>query len=179
MRVSMGILLPQLRPLRYPETVLFVDDGESQVLKLHGRLEEGMGADQYLQAATRQTIVNVLSLGSFCRARQKRDGNAHNIRILLQVLEMLLSQYFGRRHECTLRAAVNGKQHGDKRNDGFPAPYISLQQSIHLFSGTQVCIDFMNYSLLSVCQFKRQVIVVKLSDQCCGVEHLSAKFMLS
>ena len=39
------VLAPQAGTLSHAEAVLFVNDGQSQVVELHGVLDEGMGAD--------------------------------------------------------------------------------------------------------------------------------------
>src|SRR5690242_1034878 len=78
---------------------------------------------------------------------------------------MLLREDFRRCHQCTLEAATDHDEHANKCDNGFSASHISLQQPAHLAARTHVGVNLFNDSLLGASQLKRQVIIVKLSDE--------------
>ena len=105
----MFVFLPKLGALCHPKTVLLVDDGEAEVGKLYRRLNEGMGPDQYGQAAVRKTLVNGGALGGGGAPGEQGDGNACWGTQFLEAFVMLGGQDFCRRHQGRLVPIVNGQ----------------------------------------------------------------------
>ena len=69
---------------------------------------------------------------------------------------MLLRQDFCWNHEGRLLACQSRCDHGNRRHNRLPTPYVPLQETIHLVRRTQVKANLVHYFLLPIRQFKRQ-----------------------
>ena len=65
------VFCPQFGPLRNTKTVLFVNDGEAEIVELHGILNDSMGANQNVYAAVGQTFQHALAAFSLYNTREK------------------------------------------------------------------------------------------------------------
>ena len=69
----LGVLRPQASALLDPESVLFVDDHESEVGELHAVFDERMGADQQVRFTRGDALQCSVAFAAFGRARQDAD----------------------------------------------------------------------------------------------------------
>ena len=105
---SNTVLAPQAGPLGHSKAVLLIDDGQAQVMELHRVLDEGMGADEDLQFATHQRLVDLVALLLARRASQKSHLHADGIGEGFDGLQVLPCQNLGRCHDTRLIVVVKG-----------------------------------------------------------------------
>ena len=82
-------------------------------------------------------------------------------------MSVLLGKNFGWRHQGTLKTGFHHGQAGDRRNDGFSATHIPLQQADHRITAIKVLQQYLDHTLLGAgqlewqtgCQFSNQATV--------------------
>ena len=149
-------LLAQCQPLRYAKTVLLVDDGQRQLVKLHLVLNHRMRAHHQLRLATDNARQHLAPLFRLLAAGEPRYTHPQRSKPVQQFPEMLLGQDFGRRHQRTLPAGVDADGGRQRRHHRLAAAHIPLQQPVHGLAELQVLRDFFGYPALSARQGKRQ-----------------------
>ena len=134
--------------------MLLVDDGKAQTCKFHGVFEHGMCTDEYVYGAVHQTGMYLTAASRGGRAGQQCYADAERSGQRAEGFEMLRGEDFGRCHQACLHAIVKCYKHAEKGYEGLSAAHISLQQPVHLLSGTHVGADFLDDALLRPCQFE-------------------------
>lgn len=126
------VLPPKACALDDPETVLLVDDGQSEVLERHVVLYHGVGADEYVQRAVSQLPGDSLPFLPACRAGEQPDvhpqGGSHRTHTFV----VLRGKNLCRSHYAGLCAVVNSDEHCHQRHYGLARSDIALQQTVHL-----------------------------------------------
>ena len=141
--------------------MLLIDDGQPQLGKDHGRLNQGMRAHQDVDVSCLEVFENRLARRALDRPRQQLHPNVHGAQHLSQAFEVLLGQDFRRGHDGRLVAIVLCQQCGEQRHHRLAAPHVPLKQAVHVPSRVEVASDFTKHALLSIGQLKRQPFVVK------------------
>ena len=147
--------------------MLLVDDYESEVVKLHSLLNEGVRTNQYVNLARSEGSQYFVSLLGTCRSGENADfqtevfGHTDNGSIVLAC------QNLSRSHHTGLEAVVHGQKHRYQCHDGLSATHVALQQTIHLHSGDGVLAYLLDDTLLCPRQREWQTCVVE------GVEEVA------
>ena len=149
-------LVAQRQALADAETVLLVDDHQSQPGELHCFLDQRMRADDQLRLAGFDGGLGLGLVLLLQAAGEPDDLHAKWCHPAGDVAEMLVRQDLGGRHQHCLEAAVDGlrcRQRGDHR---LAAADIALQQALHRKGLHQVGPHFCQYPLLRRRQLERQ-----------------------
>ncbi len=155
------VFAPQLGTLLHPETVLLVDDGQTEVLEHDVVFDEGVCAHENIDVAALQPLQNLPPLGGLGGARQEFHPHAQRGQLATDLLEMLGGQDFRGGHQAALEVVVFGDEHGEEGNDGFSAAHVALQQPVHLPSAAHVAPDLAYDPLLGVGQLKVEMLFVE------------------
>ena len=143
----------QLHALMHAETMLLVDDGETQIAERDIFREQRMRADKDVDLAARRVLPRMSSRGRAAFAsRQQCHADAGGARQRFEGVEMLAHQQFRRRHQRALRTRFDGieqRQHGD---DGFTRADIALQQPQHARGRRHIGFDFCQRGFLCIGQ---------------------------
>ena len=148
-------LLPHLGPLCHTKAVLLVDDGQSKAREDHVVLDDGMRADEDMDITILQVVEDGLAFLALHAAREQFDPYGHVAQKLAEGLQVLLGQYFGRCHDASLTAIVDGNERTHQRHKGLARTNVTLQQTVHLATRTHVLAYFLQHTLLRTCQFER------------------------
>ena len=162
-----GALVPQLGALGHTKTVLLVDHHKAQAGKLYGVLDNGVGANKYVDGSVHQSVEHFLSALAFYYASEQGHTQIHILKKSHDGLQMLLGQYLGRSHDTGLIAVVDGNEHRHQCHKRLAATYIALQQTVHLSAGTHVLTYLAYHALLCSGEWERQVLTVEC------VEHIA------
>ena len=125
----------------HAEAVLLVDHGECEVLEGDGLLEDGMGADQDVDAAILERVEDALPLLAALAPGEERDDDARGLGDGGDGLEVLPRKNLRRRHQRRLRAGLDRGCHGEQRDDGLAAADIALQEADHAVFAREVGVD--------------------------------------
>ena len=96
----------------HAEAMLLVDHHEREVAEGDRPLEQGMGADKYVDVACleslkdRRAVLAALPAREECHAYPARGGHG------LDGCQVLARQQFRGRHQCGLGASLDGGRHG-------------------------------------------------------------------
>jgi len=138
-KVGFGALGGEGQALIDAEAVLFVDDGQSEVLEFDVFLEDGVGADQQGDGAVGEAFENISPRFAFDVAGEEGDGDRG---VFLDGGKMLLCQNFRGRQKRRLGAGLDGAQHGEEGQNGLAGADVALQEAEHLLRGGEVGVDF-------------------------------------
>ena len=83
------VFAPQLGTLRHAEAVLLVDDGKAEVVELDGVLDERVRADEDVQLARGEPLVDAVAVAFACGAGEQLHGDADACRQGTDGVEML------------------------------------------------------------------------------------------
>ena len=117
--------------MRHAEAVLLVDDGQRQIFKKHLVLDHRVGADHQPGFAAFNFRQGLPALFGFLAAGEPGGLDTQWLEPADQLSKMLLSEDFGRRHECALPAGVNAARCGQRGHHGFAGADVALQQAVH------------------------------------------------
>ena len=130
-------------------------------------LYDGMGAYEYVDASVPQSPVCFPAFLGLGAASQQGYPYTRAGQAALEVAPVLHRQHLGRGHDAGLVAVVNrdeGREHGHHR---LAAAHISLQETVHLFSGHGIAAYLLDDPFLGPCKFVWNLsvaIVESLSD---------------
>ena len=158
------VLCPQFSPLRHSETVLFVNDGESEIAELHCFLYHGMSTDENIDFSSCETFKYCLAPLALYYACKQFDTQVETVQERLYRSEMLLCEDFCRSHHAGLKTVIHGNKHGHQCYESLSGAYVSLHQTVHLSAGIHVCLYLMHDSFLRPCQFKPKVLLEKVME---------------
>ena len=127
-------LSPQLGTLCHAEAVLLVDDGQSEVGKLHRVFDDGMCADKNLHIAAHQTFEHLAAALALDDAREQFHAYGHVAEKVANGGEVLLCQDLCGCHDAGLIAVVDRQEHGHEGHERLARPHVALQQTVHLLS---------------------------------------------
>ncbi len=149
-------LVAQCQPLVHAEAVLFVDDGQRQVMEHHRLLHQRMRAHHHLRVAGGDLGQHALARLAGDLAGQPGDADAKRLQPAAQVVQMLLGEQFGRRRQRGLLALLHRQHRGQRRHHGLAAADITLHQPQHRRRPRQILPDLREHALLRAGQGERQ-----------------------
>jgi hypothetical protein len=154
-RLARSALVAQSKPLVHAETMLFVDDGQGQIVEGHRLLHQRVRADHHLRRAGSHIGQHAGTRFAGDLAGQPGHADAQRFQPLAQVGQVLLGQQFGRGGERGLLARFH-REHGCHRRDhGLAAAHVALHQPHHWRGLRQVMADLREHALLRTGQRKR------------------------
>ena len=139
-RVAVGPLGAQRRPLLHAEAVLLVDHDAPERSERDLLGQQRMRPDHDAHLARREAVEDRGACLPLHPAREQLDPYlaAHHAAGTLQVAqerahrrEVLLRQHLGRHHERTLVPALHCAQQGGQRDDGLARPHVALEEAVH------------------------------------------------
>ena len=140
----------------HAETMLFVDDGQRQVVERHAFLHQRMRADDQLRRAAGDLGEHRLARLAGDLAGQPHHAHAQRLQPAAQIREMLLGQQFGRRHQCGLMPLFDRQHRRHRRDHGLAAADIALHQPQHRHRFGEIVADLDEDALLRLGQRERQ-----------------------
>ena len=155
------ILCPKTGTLCHTETVLFVNNHQSQGREVHRVFNDRVRTYQDLHVSRQQSGQNRLPLLSFDRPGQQFDTDIHTEKQFPNCFVMLIGQNFGGSHHTCLKTVIQSKQHTHQCHQRFTAADISLKQAVHLPAASHIIPDFFQYPFLSTGQLKRKILRIK------------------
>ena len=135
--------------------MLFVDNDDPELLKLHVIVEQGMGADNECRLTLRNAFQALAALPAFDRPGEEHHWQVERLQELLQGGEVLLGQNFRGSHESRLIAIGHGHEHGQKSHDGFATTDVALDETIHGVRPLHIVQDFEQHPMLRRSEVKR------------------------
>ena len=154
--------------------MLLVNDGKSQVVELHRVLNQGMGADEDLQLATQQCLMDDGALLLARRAGQQRHLHADGIGHRFDGFQMLPCKNLGGCHDTRLIAVVQRYQCCHKGDNRLAAAHIALQEAVHLLAAAHVLPHLADNAFLGPGERELQHIIVEVMEiSTHATEHVS------
>lgn len=120
------VLVPQSGALCYSETMLFVDDAETEVGKLHFVFEQRVGADEDVYLSRAELLVECFALFACGRAGEQGYADIGSGEQLADGLHVLLREDLGGSHDAGLKAVVGSQESTEQGNERFAGADIAL-----------------------------------------------------
>jgi hypothetical protein len=124
-------LARQCQPLMHAETVLFVDDGEREIVERHVVLEQRVRADGQIDIARSQCRQNFSAFAAALPAREDSNTDAGGGREPRDGGKMLARQNLGRRHQRRLAAGLDHRCGGKECHHGLARADVAVEQAQH------------------------------------------------
>ena len=77
----------------------------------------------------------------------------------MKMVGVALLQWLVSSHQGGVRAGIDGEEHGCHRDEGFPCSDITLEQAVHGSRLAHVDDDFLDGTLLGICEIEGQGVV--------------------
>ena len=136
--------------------MLLIDNRQPQSLKFDGRLNERVGADNDRCGTRAHAIHQPRPLAAALPAHQTFYADAQLARPCTEVLGVLSSKDFGRRHDRGLVAMARRQHQRGAGNRRLAAADIALQQAVHRRFAAHVGDDLVQRPFLARGQGERQ-----------------------
>ena len=140
--------LDERRPLRDPEAVLLVDDGDREIREVDLLLDERVRPDHDLRIPRRDELARGGVLLRAKRAREQRDAHAERRAELVDREEVLLGERLRRRHQRSLSPGLDRAQERVQRDDGLARSDVALKESLHRDLAVEIGVDLAHRALL-------------------------------
>lgn len=114
-----GTFLPEFGALLDAETMLFVDDGQSETGELNAVFDQGVGADENVYLSGNEVGEQGLPLFAFNNSGEQLGTHAAAGKHLADGDKMLLGEDFGGGHQAGLKSIVYGNEHRHEGDEGF------------------------------------------------------------
>ncbi len=137
--------------------MLLVDDRQAEPGEAHLLLDHRVGADHQRGLARGHLLEHLRPRLALAAAGQPGDGDAERRQPADQLLQVLLGQDLGRRHQRALPAGVDGDAGGERGHHRLAGADVALQQAMHRQRPRQVGGDLVGDAALRLGQAKRQV----------------------
>ena len=137
--------------------MLFIDDGQTQTLKVHIILKQGVGADGHACATVENGGLGIKARLALELAREPGNVDFEGCEPLLERAVVLLGEDLGGGHHGHLIVAGNGCQRGHGGYHCLAGADITLHQAQHGHFTGQVSADFINYATLGTGQREGQL----------------------
>ena len=130
-QVGGGALLGQGGALVHPKAVLLVGDDQAQVLELHLVPQQGVGADDQLDAAVGQGLVDLFLLRRLDGPGEQGNGDVGGLKQLGQGLVVLGGQDLRGGHEGRLGPGLDYRPAQGGGHGGLAAAHVPLDEAVH------------------------------------------------
>ena len=115
----------------HAEAVLFVDNGEREIVKRDVVLEQRVRADDKIDLAGGKRRQNLGAFAAALAAGEDGDADAGGGRQPRDGGKMLTRQNFGRRHQRRLAAGLDHGRGGKQRHHGLAGADVTVQEAQH------------------------------------------------
>ncbi|CNU10643.1 Uncharacterised protein [Salmonella enterica subsp. enterica serovar Bovismorbificans] len=156
MKALLLAFFPQCQPLVDAKAVLLIDNDQRQPVKLHLFLKDSVGADNHLHLTAGNSLLLRLTRFTFLLTGQPTHFNAQRFEPVAEIICVLFSQQFGRRHQRHLLTVGNSAQGGKRRNQRFTGTHVALNQTHHRHIQRHITFDLCYHPRLRAGGFKRQ-----------------------
>ena len=146
----------QLAALSHAEAVLFVRNDQSQILKLGGVRQQGMGAHRHLDLPGSDPLPDDAFLLGRHGPRQQGHGDPQGFKQFIEGIKMLLRQNFRGRHQGALFSVPGGAVRRGSRHHGLAAAHVALNQPVHRRALSEIRQDLLHRPLLGAGEGKGQ-----------------------
>ncbi len=136
--------------------MLFVDDGQCEVAEGDTFLHQCMGADHDLRVAGCDFLQHLAARLARDLACEPCHPHAQGFEPATQVVEMLLGQQLGRRHQGGLLADFHCLHRGQRSHHGLAAADVALYQPQHGRGFAEVRLDLVEDAPLRTGEFEGQ-----------------------
>ena len=143
-------------PLGNAEPVLFIDDGETEIVEDHIVLKQGVSADRHRHAAGGDLRELGGSLDALVSSRQENSVYPYILKGFRDGLEVLSRQNFGGRHQGGLQTGARSIGHGQHGYNGLARPDIALDDPRHAPARPYVRANLRQTADLSAGEGERQ-----------------------
>ena len=136
--------------------MLLIHHRQAEARERNRILDQRVGANHELRGAgghTRSRFVLLLALEA---ASQPDDVHTQRFQPCGKLAVVLLGQEFGRRHQRSLPAGIDGLAGRQCRNDGLAAAHVALEQPLHRVRVCEVGADLIPHAGLRAGQLERQ-----------------------
>ena len=120
------------------EMLLLVDDHQAEVLELDRLAEQRMGADDDVDLAVGEALLDLGELRRRDQARGLRDVDRKALEALGEGLEVLARQQRRRHHDRDLLAVHGGDEGGAQRHLGLAEADVAADQPVHRPAGAEI-----------------------------------------
>ena len=150
-----AVSLPEKpRPMRHAESVLLVDDDQSEPPELDRSLDQGVRADQDVHVSPLERGEEFPPLAASDPAREEPEAGARPLHPTRQALRVLFRQDFRGRHQSALDAVSCRQQEGEPRHNGLSASDVALEEPRHRSSRREVGGDLADRPFLRAGQLE-------------------------
>ena len=136
----------QQQPLRHAEAMLLVDHDQPEPLVGDLRLEDGVGADEDVDAAVGEPHQHRLARPALLAPGEDRDAHADRLALALQRGVMLAGEDFGRGEHRRLRPRLDRFEHRQQGDQRLARPDVALEQAQHRPVLRHVAADFVDHA---------------------------------
>ena len=148
--MHLGAQLLELLLVRDAEMLLLVDDQQREVPELDALAEQRMGADDDVDRAVGQPLLDLGELGARDQPRGLRDLDREAAEALGEGLGVLARQQRRRHHDRDLPAAHGGDEGRAQRHLGLAETDVAADQAIHRPAGAEIAQHRVDRGLLVV-----------------------------
>ena len=134
--------------------MLLIDDNHSQLCKLYGVLDDGVGAYKNLDATVEQAFEHLLASFALDDTGQQFHSDIHSFQKVGDGLQVLFGENLRRCHDTRLITVVEGDEHRHQGHQCLSAAHIALQQTVHLSTRAHILADLPDDALLGFCERK-------------------------
>ena len=136
--VDLGAQLLQALLVADAEMLLLVDDDEAEILELDGLAEQRMGADDDVDRAVREALLDLLHLGGGHEARGLGDVERQAAEAVAEGLVVLAGQQRRRHDDRDLLAVHGGHEGGPQRDLRLAEAHIAADEPVHRAARSEI-----------------------------------------
>ena len=140
----------------HAEAVLLVDNHQRKTVKLHLLLEDSVRADNHLHLPAGNGFLLRKARFAFLLPGKPAHFNAQRREPGAEIVGVLFSQQFGRRHQRHLFAVGNRAQGRQGGNQRFAGTHVALHQAHHRHVECHIAFNLGGDARLRAGGFKRQ-----------------------
>ena len=159
MRLELALIVQlgaQRQALSDAEAMLLVDDRQAEPGKAHLLLDQRMRADDEPGLARRDLLEHLVALLALAAAGEPGDGDAERREPADELLQVLLGEDLGRRHQGALPAGVDGACRCERRDHCLAGTDVALEQAMHRHGAAEVGVDLGGDAVLRRGKRERQ-----------------------
>ena len=136
--------------MTHTKVLLFVDDQQTQIVKLGVLGEQSMSANNNIHKTCCHVFARFFCVLCTYKPRQGSDFNGKSAKAFRKTLVVLARQQSGRRNDCHLHARHRCNERRTHRYFGFAKAHITANKTIHRLARAHVCQNITNRTKLII-----------------------------